>query len=197
MYKEFKPTIFFLVKFFAVYGILSALYGWFIKSYDTLDTPQTDPITSLVTFNCTNSASFFGYEPVIGKDDHLRVGITESEQTYDSIWLNGKYAISVEEGCNGVNIMILFLAFIVAFGGKLLNMGVFIPFGVLFIHASNIGRLFLLSLLNVEFEGRAFHFFHKYGFTAVIYISVLILWYLWVMKFSGRKQTKKMKTDES
>lgn len=196
MWKEFRPTIFFLVKFFAVYGILSVLYGWFIKSYDTKDIPETDPITSLVTFNCTNSASFFGYEPVVGQNDHLRMSDNEVEQTYDSIWLNGKYAISVEEGCNGVNIMILFLAFIVAFGGKALNMLAFIPFGILFIHTSNIGRLFLLSLLNVELDGQAFHFFHKYGFTAVIYLSVLFLWYLWVMKFSGRKLAKKQKGSE-
>lgn len=195
MWKEFKPTILFLVKFFAIYGILSFGYGRYIQYYDTLNEPQTDPVTSFVTFNCTNSATIFGYEPVIVQNDHLNHSDAELEQTYDSIWLSGKYAISVEEGCNGINIMILFLAFVVAFGGKLLNTVIFIPVGILFIHASNIGRLMLLSLLNVEFDGRAFHFFHKYGFTAVIYLSILFLWYLWVTKYSGRK-INKLKTNE-
>lgn len=195
MWQEFKPTIIFLAKFFAVYGFLSFGYGKYISHYDSLDKPSTDPITSFVTFNCTNSATIFGYEPVIVQNDHQNQLERYSEQNYDSIWLDGKYAISVEEGCNGVNIIILFLAFIVAFGGKLLNTLLFIPGGILFIHAANIGRLMLLSLLNVKYDGQGFHFFHKYGFTAVIYLAILLLWILWVTKFSGRK-FKKRNADE-
>lgn len=190
MWKDFKPTILFLVKFFAIYGILSFGYGKFISHYDSLENPKTDPITSFVSFNCTNTSTIFGYEPLIIRDDHLN-SKSESEQTYDSIWLSGKYAISVEEGCNGINIMILFLAFIIAFGGKLLNTLLFIPFGILFIHASNIGRLMLLALINVKYQGQAFHFFHKFGFTAIIYLSILFLWFLWVTKFSGKKKIVK------
>ncbi|MGB0178200.1 MAG: exosortase family protein XrtF [Owenweeksia sp.] len=194
MLKEFKPTLIFLVKFFAVYGILSLLYGWYIGSYDRADPPVTDPVTQLVTVNCTQTAGIFGYEWKIIENDHLNWE-RHKEQTFDSVYLNNKYAISVEEGCNGINIMILFLAFVVAFGGKLLNMIIFIPAGILFIHLFNIGRLLLLSLLNVEWDGQAFHFFHKYGFTAVIYVSVLILWYLWVSHFSGRTSKSKKKPE--
>ncbi len=190
MWQDFKPTILFLIKFFLVYGALSVLYGLFVSNYDTSSPPQTDPITRFVTFNCTNTASFLGYSITVVKNDHLNYTADE-EQTFDSIWLNDIYAISVEEGCNGINIMILFMAFVVAFGGKLINMLIFIPTGILFIHLSNIGRLLFLSLLNVEWGGRAFHFFHKYGFTAVIYLSVLLLWYLWVSRFSGKSFFRK------
>ncbi len=194
MLREFKPTIIFLVKFFAVYGGLSIAYGLYIGSYDKADPPVTDPITQLVAVNCTRSAGILGYEWNIIENDHLNWESKE-EQTFDSVYLNGKYAISVEEGCNGINIIILFIAFIVAFGGKLLNMILFIPAGILFIHLFNIGRLLLLSLLNVEWEGKAFHFFHKYGFTAVIYVSVLILWYVWVSHFSGRSGKAKKESE--
>tara|TARA_R110002072_G_scaffold177378_16_gene333315 strand:+ start:788 stop:1363 length:576 start_codon:yes stop_codon:yes gene_type:complete len=190
MWKDFKPTILFLVKFFAIYGILSVVYGKYISYYDSLEKPKTDPITSFVAFSCTNSSTVFGYRPIIIRNDHLN-SKSEAEQTYDSIWLSGKYAISVEEGCNGINIMILFIAFIIAFGGKLLNTLLFIPFGLLFIHASNIGRLMLLALINVKFEGQTFHFFHKFGFTAIIYLAILFLWFLWVSKFSGKKKMTK------
>ncbi len=193
MLKEFRPTIIFLVKFLGVYLVLSALYGLYIKNYDQSDPPVTDPLTQLVTINCTRTAGLFGYQWSIIENDHLNWPKKEEEQTFDSVYLNDQYAISVEEGCNGVNIMILFLAFVVAFGGRLVNMLIFIPVGILFIHLCNIGRLLLLSLLNVEWGGRAFHFFHKYGFTAVIYLSILILWYLWVTRFSGRK-TRSQKT---
>jgi len=186
MWKEFKPTILFLIKFFGIYFLFSMLYGFYIGKYDTASPPETDPVTNYITVSCGKTASLFGYTPEIVWDDHLNAE-TKSEVTYDSLWLDNAYAISVEEGCNGINIMILFIAFVVAFGGKLINMLIFIPAGILFIHVSNIGRLMLLSLLNVEWGGQAFHFFHKYGFTAVIYLSVLLLWYLWVTSFSGKK----------
>lgn len=190
MLNEFKPTVFFLVKFFALFGMLSALYGWFIQSYDTLSPPQTDPLTRTVAGNCVKTAGVFGYSAYLLENDHLKHG-SKKEQTYDSIRLNDVYALSVEEGCNGVNIMILFVSFVFAFGGKSWNMILFIPSGLLFIHMANIGRLFLLSFLNVEWGGRAFHFFHKYGFTAFIYLAVLFLWLLWVTRFSGKNRKEK------
>src|SRR5690606_13614025 len=147
-----------------------------IKSYDTAVPPKTDPITQLIAINCTKTANILGYETKIYKNDHLHHPSASDEQTFDSIWFDGKYAVSIEEGCNGINIIILFLAFVIAYGGKLKNMLIFIPLGIIFIHIANISRLFALSILNVEFDGRAFHFFHKYAFTAIIYLAVLLLW---------------------
>jgi exosortase family protein XrtF len=166
----------------------------FISAYDTKAQPELDPITRAVTYNCAQLASFIGYSCTIVEDDHLNKS-TDSEQTYDSLYLNEAYAISVEEGCNGINIMILFMAFVVGFGGRLKAVLVFIPVGLFFIHAANILRLLLLALLNVELGGRAFHFFHKYFFTAVIYLAVLFLWYLWVRRFSGKLNKKSSKVE--
>lgn len=190
MWNKFKYTIYFLLRFFGVYLILSLLYGLYISHYDTAENPATDPVTRFVTYNCSNTSSLLGYEPRVVENDHRNYASAQ-EQTYDSLWLDEQYAISVEEGCNGINIMILFLAFIVGFGGNWLRMLIFIPAGILFIHLANIGRLMLLSLLNVEWGGQAFHFFHKYGFTAIIYLAILVLWYLWVMHFSGKFKRRK------
>ncbi len=192
MLKEFKPTILFLVKFFVIFLALSAMYGQYIKSYDTADPPQTDPITRFVTYNCVGAGNMMGYETMVLENDHLNYRV-EDETTFDGLLMDGMNAISVEEGCNGISIMLLFVAFVIAFGGKLLNLVIFIPAGLLFIHLANIGRLMLLSLLNVEMGGQAFHFFHKYFFTASIYLAVLLLWYLWAVKFSGKTTAKKTK----
>jgi exosortase family protein XrtF len=194
MLKEFKPTILFLVKFFAIYLVFSTLYGLYISGFDKENV--LDPITRVVANNCVSTASAIGYETEVVQDDHLRME-TEEEQTFDSIWLDKVYAVSVEEGCNGVNIMILFAAFVVGFGGRIKNMLWFIPLGLLFVHLANIGRLLLLSLLNVEWDGRGFHFFHKYGFTAVLYLAILVLWYLWVMHLNGKTAVKSKSIDQN
>lgn len=192
MWQEFKPTIGFLLKFFGIYLIFSVLYGLYIGAYDTKD--LLDPATRVVAQHCASTASIIGYDIEIVEDDHLRRE-TLPEQTYDSLWFDQIYAVSVEEGCNGINVMILFVAFVVGFGGKLSRMAWFIPAGLLFIHLANIGRLLFLSLMNVEWGGRGFHFFHKYGFTAVLYLAILLLWYLWVMHLNGGSALQKRRDE--
>jgi len=186
MWKEFKPTILFLIKFISIYLVGSGMYGYYISNYDLQE--KLDPITRWVTYQCAGTTGIFGYDSEVVQNDHL-AREENAEQTYDSLWLDRTYAISVEEGCNGINIMILFVAFVIGFGGKFLNTILFIPAGLLFIHFANLGRLMLLSVLNVDFEGRGFHFFHKYGFTAVLYLAILILWYFWVMHWNGKSKS--------
>lgn len=194
MWKDFKPTILFLVKFFLIYLIGNGLYGAFISNYDLEQ--KLDPITRWVAYQCAGTADIMGYETEVVQDDHLKYTDAYEEQTFDTLFLDAVQGISVEEGCNGINIMILFIAFVVGFGGKLLNTLLFIPAGLLFIHLANLGRLMLLNILLVEYEGQGFHFFHKYGFTAVLYVAILILWYFWVMRWNGKTQlTMKREAD--
>jgi len=195
MWTEFRPTILFLVKFFVIYLLGSWLYGMFIAQYDLAD--NLDPVTRWVTYQCAGSAEMIGYEATVVEDDHKNYEGSFDEQTYDSLYMDAMAAVSVEEGCNGVNIMILFMAFVIGIGGKALNTLIFIPAGLLFIHLANIGRILLLALLNVEFDGRGFHFFHKYGFTAVLYLAILILWYFWVMRWNGKTALKRKSQDNA
>lgn len=194
-----KGVIFFLLRFIGTYLVLSVAYGLFIYHYDTLDPPMTDPITRFVSEQTRNTFEFFGYKAETVHDHH-RLFEAEEEQTYDSLFLNDHYAVSIEEGCNGVSVAILFLAFVIGFGGKWKAMSWFLPFGLLTIHVSNITRLMVLSILNVDFDGAAFHFFHKYGFTAMIYGTVFLLWVWWVNRYgrlrSSTQTTSNLPTDE-
>lgn len=174
-----RGVVLFLLRFLATYLVLSTIYGEFISHYDGLETPQTDPITHFVVEQTAAFSELLGYETEIYEDAHLYAQ-TEEEQTFDTIHLDDKYAISVEEGCNAVNVMILFLAFVIGFGGKWKAMTWFLPLGLLFIHLANIGRLTLLEIINVDFQGEGFHFYHKYLFTAILYVAIFILWVWWV-----------------
>jgi len=94
--------------------------------------------------------------------------------------------LNIFEGCNGVNVMIVFIAFMVAFGGPVKKMLWFIPAGLLIIHLFNILRLVLLYYTDLYYE-EWFYYFHKYLFTAILYIVVFILWAVWIMKIVQRK----------
>jgi exosortase family protein XrtF len=180
MLKEFKPTLFFLLRFFLTYAVCSVSYGLYIKKFDQKNPPVIDPITNAVVKQLGTLAGWIGYNVDVEKNAHLKYEDIADEQTFNTLYLNDIQAIAVEEGCNGLSVIILFASFIIAFGGSLKRVLIFIPIGIVFIHISNLFRLILLAVLNVDFDGRYFHFFHKYGFTAIIYLSVFILWYIWV-----------------
>lgn len=170
MLKEFKPTILFLVKFILIFAVGSFLYGKMLDHYQGAEVPSADPVTELVSLNTYQVLHLFGVDVTMYiPEGSPYIPIEMSEHP--------NVAIQVFEGCNGLNIMILFIAFVVAFGLDK-RAYYFIPLGLLSIHLFNIVRLGMLILIQqVSMEG--FHLFHKYIFTGVIYAFVLGLWVLW------------------
>jgi exosortase family protein XrtF len=165
-FKEFKPTIYFLGKFVGLYIVLSLLYGMYITSYH----PRPDPITQVVS---NHSASV-----LIGLGTNV---ITENSMTKPTttLFCDGKRIVSVYEGCNGINVMIVFISFVIAFGPFSKKMIWFIPAGFILIHLINLGRISMLFWVARN-RPDYMYFTHKYFFTAIIYVAVLVLWIWWV-----------------
>ncbi len=163
--KEFKPTIYFLLRFGGVYALSSILYGFFIRKYH----PQADPLTVWTSDVTYGLLKLFGLA--------VEKYPTEGYPSIDIYW-KGQYAISVFEGCNGFILAVLFLVFIVAFQGSWRKMLWFIPMGLAIIFLLNQVRLVLLTIIAVDYASRM-HFFHKYFFTGIIYGIILLLWYWW------------------
>lgn len=175
--KEFKPTIYFLLRFGGFYGALSILYGFFIKIYH----PLADPLTVWTADVTYGIMRFLGFQ--------VEKYPTEGYPSVDIFW-KGQYSISVFEGCNGFILAVLFLVFIVAFQGSRRKMIWFIPLGLLTILTLNQVRLILLAIIAVDYASHM-HFFHKYFFTGIIYGVILLMWYWWARinrKPSGQLQ---------
>lgn len=178
MLKEFKPTILFLLKFGLIFTIGSLLYGVYVKNYQQIVPPQPDPITDGVAAQTQSLVSAFGYPAKLWYPDNQPLVVLYIEGFEDD-------NVTFFEGCNGINIMILFIAFVLAFGGTLRSRLWFIPAGLLAIHLFNLLRLASLAIMATVSHS-VFHFFHKFAFTGVIYAFVLVLWYFWVVRFSKR-----------
>ena len=102
--------------------------------------------------------------------------------------LNGRYVARVIEGCNSVSIIILFLAFIVAFKGSLKkNTIIFGVVGAMIIYIVNILRIAFLTVMIYEYQSYQ-EFFHSIVFPAIIYGITFLLWIVWVHKFSNFKK---------
>ncbi len=178
MFKEFRPSFLFLGKFLAIYFVCSIIYGIYVESFGN----QADAITWWVSDQTVSILYSLGYDAG-----------TRPVESYPKVaLLNGSNTVvNLFEGCNGINIMILFMAFVVAFSGKFKDMLWFIPAGFLFIHLANLGRIVLLYWV-AETKPDYMYFTHKYLFTASIYGAIFFLWVVWVAKFSdlgNRKET--------
>jgi exosortase family protein XrtF len=170
---EFKPSLLFLTRFLAVYFIGNILYGVYVESFG--DRPDT--LTRAVSQQTAVVINMFG-------DEHATI---QDSPNAPRVLLNNSAGtvLRVYEGCNGLNVIIVFVAFLVAFGGPLSKMGWFVPAGILVIHFFNLLRVSLLYYVAVHLE-RYFYFFHKYFFTAILYTVVFALWILWVLFFNRR-----------
>lgn len=171
--KEFRPTILFLLKFVGIYVVGNLLYGLYVTSYE----PAPDPMTRWATHQTAIALTACGWS-------------TYSEDTINKPTTNliyqEKNILAVYEGCNGINVMIIFIAFLVAFGPLTKQLFWFIPVGLVLIHIVNLTRITLLFWVSIYMR-QYMYFMHKYFFTAILYVVVFMLWVWWVRKFASKK----------
>jgi exosortase family protein XrtF len=171
--KEFKPTIFFLLKFVGIYVVGNFLYGAYVTAYE----PSPDPVTHWVSDHTAVVLTACGW-PTVTQD--------REDKPTTKLVHDGKNILAVYEGCNGINVIIIFVAFLIAFGPLSRSLLWFIPVGILIIHIMNLGRITLLFWVAI-YRKEYLYFTHKYFFTAILYVVVFLLWMWWVRKFSSKK----------
>lgn len=181
--KELKPAIRFVGIFLGLYLGLNVIYGLWITSYGN----APDPATALVTRHTAAVLNVLGEETTIAQ---------KLASPSISVLKGLRTVISVYEGCNGINVMIVFVAFIAAFGGKAKSMAWFIPAGLVLIYVLNLVRVMALYYVAEHWE-QYFYYVHKYAFTAFIYVFVFALWWVWIEKVSGLSIRKVWKPDNS
>ena len=175
--KEFKPSLLFLVKFLLLYFILTFLYSLFLESYIN----RPDLMTSSVTRQSSEILDWF-YEET--------KAIENTRTPTSTIWVNGTRTVRVFEGCNGLNMMIIFSAFVLSFPGNKKQLLWYFPSSLFAIHILNLARVSGLAVISINYP-LTLYFFHKYLFTAIIFIGVFILWTVWITKLI------KIKSDDS
>jgi exosortase family protein XrtF len=166
-WRENLPAIKFLGIFLGVYLIGNLLYGFFIE----FNYPVADPIT-----HCVSNQSSSLINLLAGRETK---SILSEVSPVTLILENGRSVLRIYEGCNGINVMIVFIAFVLSFGGLSKRGGVFILLGILVIHLANLCRITLLFWVAKNYQSY-FYYVHKYVFTAALYVIVLGLWWVWV-----------------
>lgn len=174
--KEFKPAFVFLGKFMGLYILGNVLYGIYIESFGDAPDVLTISITAQVSW-LLNSLG-----------EGVTCAVNVEKPTVD-IWLAGTRILKVFEGCNGINVMIVFIAFIFAFGGTIKMRALFVIVGLFLLYVMNIARIAFLYFMALEYE-QYFYYVHKYFFTAILYAVVFGLWVIWVFLYKKQLVAK-------
>ncbi len=170
--REFKPILIFILKFVIVGTVLVLLYNLYLDQYHKYNLP--DPYSIFIA-DCTvmtlNSAGFDSS--------------TAIDETRPWVWIriDDQWPSIINEGCNAISVMIIFVAFIIAFSTTWKQTSLFILSGLFIIQIMNILRIALLNYIFVYLPNYG-KIAHDYLFPAIIYGTVVFLWIIWVRFFA-------------
>ncbi|PQJ31008.1 exosortase family protein XrtF [Nonlabens arenilitoris] len=169
--RTYIPVFKFVATFGIIYIVLSLIYYLYLQQdYNSSNYP--DPVTSQVSFQTQQLLIALGYDAQISNVPH-------HPSVY--MYLDKTVVYRVIEGCNAISVMILFVAFVLAFAKAWKKTVLFIITGVIFIYLVNLSRLVALAVIKYKYP-QYDHISHDILFPAVIYGSVILLWLLWIKK---------------
>lgn len=169
LFIKYKTVIRFVLLFLGTYLILGILYSFYLNVSEN-GTYFPDYITSLVATQSAAVLDGFGYNSVLRKDV-LEQGML--------LTIDNEYTVNVVEGCNSVSVIILFVAFIIAFSEKFKKTFLFIFAGAVLIYIVNILRIAILTVALYKYPQYE-NILHSVIFPGIIYSMVFILWMVWV-----------------
>lgn len=166
---KYKLVIRFIFLFIGTYILLTICYSWYLHFSKNGSFPP-DYITYLVAKQSSSVLHTFHYDAQI---------IPDTSQSAVKLIFEGVYLAKIIEGCNAVNIIILFIAFIVAFAQRIKKTFLFILAGTTLIYTINVIRIAVLCVAIYKFPDYE-KILHHVVFPGMIYGVVFLLWMLWV-----------------
>ena len=91
--------------------------------------------------------------------------------------------LHIADGCNGLELMVLYTGFILCFQESVLRKIRYIIFGCIFIDGMNILRCSLLGFIK-EYYHPYFNFSHHFVFKIIIYSVIVCLWVQYTQKLA-------------
>lgn len=159
-----KKLFKFLVMAILTYGCWLLVYEFVLKKFGQPDHLVTENITYFICAILDK----LGYNP------HYNIAHKLGE-TYIFLAESTKPLIRVGASCNGLELIALYVIFIVCYPAKTRNKIAYIFIGVLFIHLLNIARNLLLTLMVIH-QSVYFELFHRYIFIFMVYGAIFGMW---------------------
>ena len=168
---KLRELLFIFARFFGTYGMMLFLYQTYLEKYKPLAF-NVDPFSVLVSKQISFILNLIGIENTLVYFKKLH-GIAIYIKQINT------YPAYINEGCNAISVMIIFVAFLLTFYANFIKTSLYIFFGLCFIHLTNLFRIVLLDIIFLYFPAYA-KFSHDIIFPIIIYGAVVLLWIGWI-----------------
>ncbi len=100
------------------------------------------------------------------------------------VFLGPNRLIGIADACNGLNLLVLFIGFIVVYPSKIHVKLIYSIVGIVAIMLLNIARCAGLGLIHNSYPSFT-DFAHHYVFKIVTYLAIFLMWY-WFVKITDK-----------
>ena len=169
-YRQLPPFAKFLLKVVLVYT------GWTLLRQAVLSPylPIDEIVSQTILLQTAQAADILGYT--------FDLYSFTNNGYLDTIVLEGTRGLRIDESCDGLQIMMVFLVFVLAFPGeKKWPVGII---GLLVTHLLNVLRITGLMLIQKHLPDQ-FDFHHEYTLKIALYLGAIVMWFLYAKYFGN------------
>lgn len=117
---------------------------------------------------------------IISKENKVSTDKLTGEETTSAIILkDNKKIIGIADACNGLELYVLYIAFLFCFSARWIKMVTYIVAGSAIIYIGNILRCYFISLMNID-RFNLIEVAHHYVFKLIMYAVIFSLWVLFL-----------------
>jgi exosortase family protein XrtF len=167
-----------------ILGIWKTAYTFWLEPQRILDAPLTNLVATQTVQIMQIIWPGGNYELKYTSTKHKGDGNAMVEHVY--LLKDNKITISIADNCNGLELMVLYAAFIVCMPGSWKRKLIFILAGIPLLHLANLARCMGLVGMHLQWPGY-FDFAHHYLFKIMVYAISFLLW-VWYLRPITHKQ---------
>jgi exosortase/archaeosortase family protein len=155
-----SPLTRFLIKVSTIYIIWYLIYDYYLLPDGRLD--------AFLSLSGVNLAG--GILNIFGWDIYSEARV---------LAITGTNGVEIQNGCNGLELIGLYMGFIIAFpGGPIQKRLIFLAGGILLLFVANVFRIMIFAL-SIYYVPTFWEQVHTYSSYFIFYPIVLTLWYIW------------------
>ena len=154
-----RPLTLFLFQMAAVYAVWFVVYDLWLLPDGRLDAALS---TSVASWTGAVLRPFYDTVVVDGR----------------TVWAKPGVGVLIENGCNGLSAISLFVGFVVAYPGTWARRALFLPLGLAAIVATNVARCASLLVVSDRWP-QIFGEVHALHALFVFYLVIFVLWVVW------------------
>jgi len=180
------PIRLFLGKALLFFIVWKVIYGAFLYDSQHVDQFLTNHVGEASVLVLNNSGLFSGFTAKNEIHNDIYAGeIVENRAS--AIYHNDKLVLYIANACNGLELLVLYIGFVICMPSNFWRKVLYIILGVIILDIINIFRCVGLIYMREHLHAY-FQFAHHYLFKIMIYTSTFILWVIFSRKIKLKNE---------